>query len=131
LKLSRLFQPKNLQFWLLVALNLLSAAISWLLQNREFPLAIMLALATFALANLWLGLRIALRLMKEPPGLAEQRLFANCGLRARAPRLPLCPTERRTRARPAESSWSRFAGRTSSGRPGRQHYLMTCRSNAG
>ena len=68
LKLSRLFQPKNPQFWLLVALNLLSAAISWLLQNREFPLAIMLALATFALANFWLGLRIALRLMKEPPG---------------------------------------------------------------
>ena len=51
-----------------MALNLLSAAISWLLQNREFPLAIMLALATFALANFWLGLRIALRLMKEPPG---------------------------------------------------------------
>ena len=68
MKLSRLFQPKNPQFWLLVALNLLSAAISWLLQNREFPLAIMLALATFALANFWLGLRIALRLMKEPPG---------------------------------------------------------------
>jgi hypothetical protein len=68
LKFSRLFQPKNPQFWLLVALNLLSAAISWLLQSREFPPAIMLALATFALANFWLGLRIALWLMKEPPG---------------------------------------------------------------
>ena len=67
MKLSQLFQPKNPQFWLLVVLNLLSAAISWRLQNREFPLAIMLVLATFAPANLWLGLRIALRLIKEPP----------------------------------------------------------------
>jgi hypothetical protein len=33
MKLSRLFQPKNPQFWLLVTLNLLSLALSHIAQN--------------------------------------------------------------------------------------------------
>lgn len=33
MKLSRLFQPKNPLFWLLVALNLLSVALSHIAQN--------------------------------------------------------------------------------------------------
>lgn len=65
-RLSRLYQPRNPQFWLLVALNALSAAISWLLQTRSLSLAPTLVLAIFALANFLLGLRIAVQLMKEP-----------------------------------------------------------------
>ena len=73
-----------------MALNLLSAAISWLLQNREFPFAIMLALATFALANFWFGLRIALRSMEGAAWSQMSRdggtaIFTNCGRRASAP----------------------------------------------
>jgi uncharacterized membrane protein AbrB (regulator of aidB expression) len=68
LKLSRLYQPKNPQFWLLIVLNLLSTGISWILRSRELPLPVMLVLAAFALANFWIGLRIALRLMRETPG---------------------------------------------------------------
>ena len=66
MKISRLYQPKNPQFWVLVALNLLSTGISWILRNHDLPVAIMLVLAAFALANCWIGLRIALRLMREP-----------------------------------------------------------------
>ena len=68
MKLSRLYQPKNPQFWLLVVLNLLSTGISWILRQHDLPLGVMLVLAAFALANFWIGLRIALQLMREPPG---------------------------------------------------------------
>lgn len=75
MKLSRLYQPGSPQFWLLVLLNALSAAISWLLQTRSLSLAATLVLAMFALANFLLGLRIAVRLMKEPDavGLRQNR----------------------------------------------------------
>lgn len=63
MKISRLFQPRNPQFWLLVALNLLSTAISYLLRTRDLPTLPVLLLAGFAIANFMLGLRIALRLM--------------------------------------------------------------------
>jgi uncharacterized membrane protein AbrB (regulator of aidB expression) len=66
-KLSRLYQPRNPQFWLLVILNLLSAAISYLLRSHALPPLVALALGGFALANALLGLRIAWRLMAETP----------------------------------------------------------------
>lgn len=72
-KFSRLFQPKNPQFWLLVALNALSAAISWLLQTRSLSLAPTLVLAIFALVNFLLGLKIAVYLMREPAEGARSR----------------------------------------------------------
>lgn len=67
MKLSRLIQPRNPQFWLLVALNALSSAISFLLRSYELPAALTLVLAGFAVANVLLGLRIAWRLMADPP----------------------------------------------------------------
>ena len=67
MKLSRLFQPRNPQFWLLVILNVLSAAISYILRAHELPLAVSLILAGFALANMVIGLRIAWRLVSDPP----------------------------------------------------------------
>ena len=68
MKFSRLYQPRNPQFWLLVVLNALSTGISYLLNSRSLPLTVTLALAGFALANFVLGLRISLALMREPPG---------------------------------------------------------------
>lgn len=67
MKLSRLYQPRNPQFWLLVILNVLSSAISYLLRSHELSPLVALALGGFALANVLLGLRIAWRLMAEDP----------------------------------------------------------------
>lgn len=67
MKISRLIQPRNPQFWLLIALNALSSAISFILRSYELPAALTLVLAGFAVANVVLGLRIALRLMADPP----------------------------------------------------------------
>ncbi len=67
MKLSRLVQPRNPQFWLLIALNALSSAISFILRSYELPPALTLVLAGFAVANVVLGLRIAWRLMADAP----------------------------------------------------------------
>jgi hypothetical protein len=66
-KLSRLFQARNPQFWLLVVLNLLSTGISYILRSQELPMVITLVLAAFALANFVIGIRIALLLMRDRP----------------------------------------------------------------
>lgn len=63
MKLSRLYQPGNPRFWLLVVLNLLSSGISYLLRRQDLPMSITLVLAAFALANFVIGIRIALQLM--------------------------------------------------------------------
>lgn len=65
LKLSRLIQPRNPQFWLLVVLNALSSAISFILRAYELPVAVTLVLAGFAVVNFVMGIRIALRLMAD------------------------------------------------------------------
>lgn len=65
MKLARLYQPRNPQFWLLIVLNGLSTVIAYLLRNHEFPGLVTVVLAGFALANALLGLRIALRLMAD------------------------------------------------------------------
>lgn len=67
-KFSRLFQPRNPQFWLLIVLNGLSTAISFILRTYELPAAVTLVLAGFAVANVVIGIRIAWRLMADKPG---------------------------------------------------------------
>lgn len=66
MRFSRLFQFRNPLFWFFVLLNGLSTLISWLLRTQDFPLPIVLLLAAFALGNMIYGIRIALRLMREP-----------------------------------------------------------------
>lgn len=66
MRLSRLIQPRNPLFWLLLALNLLSAVISHLLHTRDLPVPLRGGLGAFALANLLLGLWLGWRLMAEP-----------------------------------------------------------------
>lgn len=65
MKLSRLYQPRSPQFWLLLALNGLSSAISFLLRAYDLSTPVTLVLAGFAIANFLLGIRIALRLMAD------------------------------------------------------------------
>jgi hypothetical protein len=66
-KLSRLFQPRNPKFWLLIVLNGLSSAISFVLRSYDLPATITLVLAGFAIANVIIGIHIALRLMADSP----------------------------------------------------------------
>ncbi len=66
MRIGRLFQFRNPLFWIFVILNGLSTVISYLLRTQEFPLPIVLALAGFALGNMIIGIRIAMRLMREP-----------------------------------------------------------------
>ncbi len=82
MKLSRLFQPRNPQFWLLVALNTLSAAISHLLRKHDLAPPLELAFAAFAVANMVVGIRIALRLMADPTSAATPVEQANTGAAA-------------------------------------------------
>jgi Kef-type K+ transport system membrane component KefB len=67
MKLSRLLQPRNPQFWLLVVLNGLSTAISFILRSYQLPVLVSLVLAGFAIGNFVLGIRIAWRLMADEP----------------------------------------------------------------
>lgn len=66
MRIGRLFQFRNPLFWIFVLLNGLSTVISYLLRTQEFSLPIALVLASFALGNMIYGLRIAVRLMREP-----------------------------------------------------------------
>ena len=66
MRIGRLFQFRNPLFWIFVLLNGLSTVISYLLRTQEFSLPIALVLTGFALGNMIYGLRIAVRLMREP-----------------------------------------------------------------
>lgn len=64
MKLSKIYQPRNPQFWILILLNVLSTAISYVLRTHDLAPAVVFVLAFFALVNMIVGIRIALQLMK-------------------------------------------------------------------
>ena len=66
MKLSRLFQPRNPIFWIMLSLNALSMALAWLVENRPLNTVGMLLVGSFALLNALLGAWLAWRLVKEP-----------------------------------------------------------------
>lgn len=66
MKLSRLFQPRNPLFWIMMALNALSMALVWLVQNRPLNTLGLLLVGGFALANALLGTWLGWRLLKSP-----------------------------------------------------------------
>lgn len=69
MKLSRLYQPQDRRFWLMVVLNLLSAVLAWVLRSYPLVPLAMGVVALFALGNAVLGIRLALDLMRDvPPG---------------------------------------------------------------
>lgn len=63
----RLFQPRNPLFWLMLALNALSMALGWIVQNRSLALPATLLVLVFALGNAVLGMWLAWRLVRDPP----------------------------------------------------------------
>ena len=67
MKLSRLWQPRNPAFWLMVALNLLSTVLAWIARNYALAPSAALMVAGFAVANALLGLRLMWLLMRDEP----------------------------------------------------------------
>ncbi len=67
MKLSRLFQPRNPLFWIMLVLNGLSMALAWLVHNRSLNTFGMLLIGGFALINAVLGTWFAWRLVKDVP----------------------------------------------------------------
>lgn len=66
-KLKRLYQPRNPLFWLMVALNLLSYALSWIVHNRALNTVGMLLIGGVALANAAVGTWLMWRLLQTDP----------------------------------------------------------------
>jgi uncharacterized membrane protein HdeD (DUF308 family) len=70
MKLSRLFQPRNPLFWIMMALNALSMVLGWLLRVQPLSTPVMLMVGGFGLANAVLGMWMAWRLVQSPPAQA-------------------------------------------------------------
>lgn len=68
MKWSRLIQPRNPLFWLTLALNALSVALVWIVQNRPLNTPAMLLIASMALGNALLGSWLMWRLLRDEPG---------------------------------------------------------------
>ena len=66
-KLKRIYQPASPLFWLMLLLNLLSFALSWIVENRALNALGMLLVGTFALVNAVAGTWLMWRLMQENP----------------------------------------------------------------
>ncbi|APW42787.1 hypothetical protein RS694_09760 [Rhodoferax saidenbachensis] len=58
-KLSRLLQPRKPAFWLMVALNLLSAVLGWVVNTYQLNVLGSLLVAGFAIGNALLGMWLA------------------------------------------------------------------------
>ncbi len=68
MKLSRLLQPRNPLFWLMLALNALSAALAWIVQNRPLNAWAIFLVTGFAIGNAVMGTWLAWRLLRDEPG---------------------------------------------------------------
>ena len=64
-RLSRLVQPRNGLFWLLLAVNLLSLLLGWLVRAHPMPPVLAVLVTVFALGNAGLGAALAWRLMRS------------------------------------------------------------------
>ena len=64
LKITRLFQPRNPAFWLMLALNGLSLLLVWVIENRRLNGTGLLLVGVFATGNALWGMWLAWRLMQ-------------------------------------------------------------------
>lgn len=67
LKLSRLIQPRNPLFWLMLVLNTLSSAFTYVLHTYDLTTPATLVVGGFALANAIIGMGLVLRLLRGEP----------------------------------------------------------------
>ena len=65
MKFTRLYQPDNPLFWIMLVLNALSAVLGWI--THTYPLGMLASLLVmgFALGNAFLGTWLAWRLIKS------------------------------------------------------------------
>jgi hypothetical protein len=64
MKVSRLFQPRNPIFWIMLALNVLSLVLGWITRSYSLNAWGMVVLTGFAIGNALLGTYLAWRLMR-------------------------------------------------------------------
>ncbi len=67
MKFARLWQPRNPAFWMMLVLNLLSSLLAWVLRSYTLIPLVIAVVAGLALMNAWIGIRLALSLMREEP----------------------------------------------------------------
>jgi drug/metabolite transporter (DMT)-like permease len=65
MKISRIFQPRNPLFWMLVVLNLLSMFLSYVAQNYTLSTLASVIVIVFAVLNTVLSMGLAWRLVKS------------------------------------------------------------------
>ncbi len=68
MKLSRLFQPRNPLFWIMLAVNALSPALAWVVQHRPLNTFGMALISIFAVGNALIGAWLIVRLLRTPDG---------------------------------------------------------------
>lgn len=73
MKLTRLFQPRNPIFWLMLLLNALSPLLAWVVRNRPLNGWGMAVVTIFAIGNAVIGVWLAWRLMREPSSTPTDR----------------------------------------------------------
>ena len=67
MKLSRLWQPRNPAFWLMIVLNLLSTVLAWIARRFDLAPVAALMVAAFAIGNALLGVYLMWLLMRDEP----------------------------------------------------------------
>ena len=65
MKISRLYQPRNPLFWIMVTLNALSAVLGWMTHTHTLGIVAGLLVAGFAIGNAMLGTWLAWRLLSS------------------------------------------------------------------
>lgn len=66
-KITRIFQPRNPAFWLMLVLNMLSLSLAWVVDNRRLNGTGLLVVATLAVGNALWGVWLAWRLIQTIP----------------------------------------------------------------
>ena len=67
MKLTRLFQPRNPLFWLMMLLNALSMVLGWVAQTYPLNAAGVVMVLVFGVGNAVLGMWLAWQLVRDPP----------------------------------------------------------------
>ena len=65
MKLSRIYQPRNPIFWLMVALNLLSMVLGWITNTQLLGVFVSVVITVFAIGNAVLGSYLMWRLVNS------------------------------------------------------------------
>lgn len=73
MKLTRLFQPRNPRFWLLLMLNLLSAGLAWGMRLPGVTSTAVVVMGMLALGNALLGMWLMWALMRDEPAAAPSQ----------------------------------------------------------